>query len=122
LKQKTPPDWGPLVGDFTRCLDRELGDQEETLSRLTAWEAMRTIQQFVQRDPAGNLEEFLDCALEACRRSSGQAPWRAGSSGCRGVAEQHQRDQDDGELLLAAPPCCTSSTRVPGARPGNDLR
>jgi hypothetical protein len=72
LQQKTPPELRPLAGDFTRCLDRELGEQEETLGRLTAWEAMRAIQQLAQRDPAASLEDFLDCALEACRRSSGQ--------------------------------------------------
>jgi hypothetical protein len=54
LKQQSPPDWRPLVGDFTRCLDRKLGDQEETLGRLTAWEAMRAIQHIVQHDPAAS--------------------------------------------------------------------
>ncbi|NUK12524.1 hypothetical protein HRW18_32045 [Streptomyces lunaelactis] len=67
---------------FAAHLDREIaGSHGPSLARAAAREAMKALYELARRDAAADVDVFLDCALRACERSSGQPGSRQVAAG-----------------------------------------
>jgi hypothetical protein len=59
---------------FAQYLDTETGAHKEpTLPVVAAFEATKALYEITRRDKDADVDEFFDCALQACARASGQA-------------------------------------------------
>ncbi|MDX2837333.1 hypothetical protein [Streptomyces scabiei] len=55
--------------DFPHYLTLELGDFENTLARVAAWEALKAVHELARHEDA-NLDMVLDCARRAVTREA----------------------------------------------------
>jgi hypothetical protein len=59
---------------FAHHLDRETeAHKDPTLPVVAAFEATKALCEITRRDKDADVDEFFDCALQACARASGQA-------------------------------------------------
>ncbi|WP_246144883.1 hypothetical protein [Actinacidiphila oryziradicis] len=64
---------------FAAYLSTQLDDQERTLARASAWEAIKAIHHIVRQDRTADFEQYIDCAIDAFSRSAGRQPVAADS-------------------------------------------